>query len=57
MLAAALEAEVDTYLAGPASERDQRGHRPVGAQRARRPAHYHDGDAPYLKYKAHDQQA
>jgi putative transposase len=29
MLAAALDAEVDTYLAGPASERDERGHRLV----------------------------
>lgn len=34
----ALEAEVDTYLAGRASERDQGWHRQVGAQRTRRRA-------------------
>ena len=43
MLAAALEAEVDAYVAALAGERDERGPPAGGAQRARPAAHDHDG--------------
>ena len=45
MLAAALEAEVDAYIAGPAGEREERGHRLVVRNGGRAAHHHHGGGA------------